>query len=379
MHKVTVISVVRNLIKSERVEYFKKMIESVKMQTYQNIEHVVVDGMSDDGTWEFINKYRDDNNMTFVSYRQKDKDPYDAMNQAINKYGGEYIVLLHSDDYLYDENVINMQMKYLEMADADYVTGDTVFVDKDDNILDPYLGVAHRYDPNYFIEVGDNIYAFWSDIPFNHEGILMKKKCFEEVGYFSDAEFYGTSTDFKFEIDLILKDLKHVYIPYNLLCFRIGGCSSTHDPRFYNILEYLYSKFYFKKVTDIMEYERLRQNPDDLFIFGLKNYLLSLKLKNFDYKKCFDFLNLVKETQKQASIPEQTSIPDLPKKESYQKRYRLLGMPFMKKTVNDDESVVYKLFWHLTLLRICIDRKGNTIYRLFGKLPIFKAYADCHE
>lgn len=373
MHKVTVISVVRNLIKSERVEYFKKMLESVKMQTYQNIEHIVVDGMSDDGTWEFINKYRDDNKLTFVSYRQKDKNPYDAMNQAINKYGGEYIVLLHSDDYLYDENAIEMQMKYLEMTDSDYVTGDTIFIDKNDNQIIPYLGIAHRYDPNYFFLHGDNTSVFWIETSFNHEGIIMKKKCFETVGYFSDAEFYGTSTDFKFEVDLILRDLKHVHIPYNFLCFRIGGCSSTHDPRFYNILEYIYSKFYFKKVTDFTEYDRLRQNPDDLFIFGLKNYLLSLKLKNFDYQKCFDFLNLVKATQKQ------TSIPALMKKESYQKRYRMLGIPFIKKAVNNGESIVYKLFWHLTLLRIYIDKKGNCIYKLFGKLPIFKAYADYYE
>lgn len=372
-NKVTVISVIRNLIKGGRVEYFKKMIDSVKMQTYKNIEHVVVDGMSDDETWEFINKYKDDNKLNFVSYRQKDKNPYDAMNQAIYKYGGEYIVILHSDDYLYDENAIEMQMKYLEMTDSDYVTGDTVFIDKNDNRIVPYLGIAHRYDPTYFFLRGDNTAVFWSETSFNHEGMLMKKKCFEAVGYFSDAEFYGTSTDFKFEVDLILKDLKHVHIPYNFLCFRIGGCSSTHDSRFYNILEYIYSKFYFKKVTDITEYDKLRQNPDDLFIFGLRNYLLSLKLKNFDYKRCFDFLNLVKETQ------HQKCIIDLPKRESYQKRYRILGIPFIKKIVNDDRSIVYKLFWHLTLLRICVDSKGRNIYKLFGKMPIFKVYLDYHE
>ena len=48
--KVTVITVVYNLVKSGRVKYFKQMLQSVRNQTYKNIEHIVMDGKSTDGT-----------------------------------------------------------------------------------------------------------------------------------------------------------------------------------------------------------------------------------------------------------------------------------------------------------------------------------------
>ena len=70
MKKITVISVVRNLVKAGRVDYFKKMVESVQCQTYENIEHIVVDGMSDDGTSDLLIKYQSDGLITY--YKQKD-------------------------------------------------------------------------------------------------------------------------------------------------------------------------------------------------------------------------------------------------------------------------------------------------------------------
>ena len=56
--KVTVITVVYNLIKSGRVKYFKQMLRSVRNQTYKNIEHIVMDGKSTDGTLSLLDKYQ---------------------------------------------------------------------------------------------------------------------------------------------------------------------------------------------------------------------------------------------------------------------------------------------------------------------------------
>ncbi len=370
MKKVTVISVVRNLVKEKRINYFKKMVKSVQCQTYENIEHIVVDGMSDDGTSDLLKKYQDNGLITY--YKQKDNGPYDAMNKAIQKYAGEYVVLLHSDDYLFDKNAIEMQMKYLEMTDSDYVTGDTVFVNKYNNQVFPYLGIAHNYDKSYYFLKGDNTPVFWMETSFNHEGMLFKKSVFETVGYFSDEQHYGTSTDFKFEFDLILKDLKHVHVPYNFLCFRTGGVSSKPDPRFYNILKYMYSKFYFREVSDITEYDRLRQKPDDLFVFGLKNWLLSLKLKNFDYKKCFDFLDLMLEKQNNPILCNEHTSKEAPYKEIFTKFYRLLGLPLMKIKTDKKGNENFKLFFLFPILKIKHDSKGGKTFKLFSFLPLFR-------
>ena len=231
--KVTVITVVYNLIKSGRVKYFKQMLRSVRNQTYKNIEHIVMDGKSTDGTLSLLDKYQKKGYIKY--YSEKDNGPYDAMNKGIKKADSDYVIILHSDDYLYDKNVITLQMKYLKLTNSDYTTGDTVFIDKDNNVVTPYLGIAHRYDDKYFFLKGDNTPVFWMETSFNHEGMLFKKSVFERIGYFSDEKIYGTSADFKFEVDLVLKDIKHTHIPYNFLCFRTGGASSTEDKRFYKI------------------------------------------------------------------------------------------------------------------------------------------------
>ena len=362
--KITIITVVYNLIKSGRTEYFEHMIDSVKSQTYNNIEHIIIDGASTDGTLEFLKKYQEKGQIKV--YSEKDNGPYDAMNKGIKKAQSDYVILLHSDDYFYDETAIEMQMKYLKMTNSDYVTGDTIFIDKNDNEVVPYLGIANRYDSNLRFLRGDNTHVFWIETSFNHEGMLMKKSVFEKVGYFGDQKIYGTSADFKFEIDLILKDIKHTHIPYNILCFRIGGASSAYDEKFYNILKYFYSKFYFKKINNIKEYDKLRQCPDKLFVYGLKKYLRSLELKNFDYEKCENFLDLMLSKSYCHTVDYNPNI------QTY--NYSILGIPILRIKTNESAGggMHVKLFNLLPILKVKKDIKGNKTYKLFSFLPIFR-------
>lgn len=366
--KVTIITVVYNLVKSGRVKYFEQMVQSVQSQTYKNIEHIVLDGKSTDGTIELLDKYQKKGYIKY--YSEKDRGPYDAMNKGIQKADSDYIIILHSDDYLYDPNAVAMQMKYLKLTGSDYTTGDTVFVDSQNNEITPYLGIAHRYDDKYFFLKGDNTPVFWLETSFNHEGMLFKKSVFEKVGYFSDEKVYGTSTDFKFEVDLILKDLKHTHIPYNFLCFRTGGVSSYEDKRFYKILEYIYSKFYYADVhNDLTEYDRLRQNPTPLFVYALKNYLISLDLKNFDYKKCFDFLDLMLTKQNQWKAID--ALHEV-KVTSNQLTAKLFSFLPLLKIKNKNNTKHYNLFNFLPLLKVKTKANGSKSYKLFNFLPIMK-------
>ncbi len=90
---VTVVTITYNLIKSGREKYVRQCIECVHNQTYQNIEHIIIDGASSDGTLEIFKDYP-----WLKVFSEPDKGIYDAMNKGVAKASGKYIVFLNSDD-----------------------------------------------------------------------------------------------------------------------------------------------------------------------------------------------------------------------------------------------------------------------------------------
>ena len=96
--KVSVITVCYNT-----AECIENAITSVLSQTYKDIEYIIIDGRSTDGTLDIINNYRESIS-TLVS--EKDNGIYDAMNKGIGIATGEVIYFLNSDDVLFDEDVI---------------------------------------------------------------------------------------------------------------------------------------------------------------------------------------------------------------------------------------------------------------------------------
>ncbi|NTU70132.1 glycosyltransferase, partial [bacterium] len=97
--KMSVITVVYN----DR-ENIEETIKSVITQDYSNIEYVVIDGGSTDGTYEIILKYKD-----YISYccSEEDEGIYDAMNKALEVISGEIILFLNSGDVFFDNSVVS--------------------------------------------------------------------------------------------------------------------------------------------------------------------------------------------------------------------------------------------------------------------------------
>ena len=89
-YKVSIITVVYNGVRT-----IEKTIQSVIHQTYKDIEYIVIDGASTDGTQQIVEKY-----MNHISYYSSEKDEglYHAMNKGIRKATGDIIGILNSDD-----------------------------------------------------------------------------------------------------------------------------------------------------------------------------------------------------------------------------------------------------------------------------------------
>lgn len=185
-------------------------IRSVLSQSYKNIEHIVIDGNSSDGTQDVVRQYK-----TIKLVSEKDSGLYDAMNKGIKMSSGDIVAILNSDDLYYDEKVIEDVVKEFERTGADAVYGDLVYVEKDD------AGKIVRHWKSSKCRKGDFIWG-WHPA---HPAFFVKREIYEKYGVFD------TSYEFSADFELMLRFMErfHItssYIPRTLVRMRLGGESN---------------------------------------------------------------------------------------------------------------------------------------------------------
>lgn len=160
--KISVITVCFQAEKS-----IAKTIESVKRQTYPEMEYVIVDGGSNDGTMAVIEETLGDYPAKIVS--EPDKGIYDAMNKGIGLADGAYIHFLNAGDIYCDEYVIEKAVNRIEKTGADIAYGDIEYLYAD----------GSRERRNYDGKCSRQIYYLTGDC-INHQAMFAKRKLFEK-------------------------------------------------------------------------------------------------------------------------------------------------------------------------------------------------------
>ena len=185
--------------------YLEQTIKSVIEQTYSNIEYIIIDGNSNDGTLDIIKKYED-----CIDYWISGGDDgiSDAMNKGLSLSSGEYIVFIHSDDYLINstcvEEVITQREGY------DIIICDVLFGSESKRL------VSREFN-------------FWMNFKIGicHQGAICKRSVFYCVGVF-DRVFKITM-----DYDLFLRAYHHGLsvkkVPIILSMMRDTGISSKQD------------------------------------------------------------------------------------------------------------------------------------------------------
>lgn len=194
---ITVVTVVYN-----GAEFLEETIKSVIEQTYDNVEYIIVDGGSNDGTLEIIKKYGH-----AIDYwvSEPDKGIYDAMNKGINFASGVVISILNSDDYYYNNKVLEMiSCKKFESA----LAGKT------------YLLKDTARDVVEFKSKGDKYYF---QIPFMHPALFVKKKTYINIGLYNLR--YSLAADCDFIMRLFKDNGKIDVEMIDCVIMRVGGAS----------------------------------------------------------------------------------------------------------------------------------------------------------
>ena len=207
--KVSIITVTHNSAK-----YLQECIDSVVNQTYPDIEHIVIDGKSDDGTIEIIKHYG--KHITkWVS--EKDKGMYDAINKGMKLATGEVIGILNSDDILASKNVIGQIVKCFQENKVDSLYGDLVYVDQKNTkkIIRYWKGISYsRFRFNYGWMPAHPTFYFRSDL-------------LGDLGGYESH--YFTAADYEFMARYLYRyRISSKYLPVLIVKMRVGGQSNRN-------------------------------------------------------------------------------------------------------------------------------------------------------
>lgn len=207
--KVSIITVTFN---SEK--YLADCIRSVRAQYYQNIEHIIIDGKSTDGTIGIIKQY--ENSIShWVS--ETDRGMYDAINKGIALATGDVVGILNSDDVLDNDQVILNIVHAMEMNQTDAVYGDLEYVSQQDNrqVLRTWKGLP--YNRNRF-HIG------WMPA---HPTFYIRRKLIDQYGGYESH--YFSAADYEFMARYLFRHrVSAVYIPKMIVRMRVGGASNIN-------------------------------------------------------------------------------------------------------------------------------------------------------
>ncbi|MCO6499340.1 MAG: glycosyltransferase [Vicingus serpentipes] len=206
--KISIITVVYN-----GVQHIEQTIQSVISQDYNNIEYIIIDGGSRDGTQEVIKKYEKD-----VAYwiSEKDAGIYHAMNKGWKKASGEWIGILNADDY-YLEGIISKVVAAFTASKAAIVYGK----------MTKLRAIGGE---SYFKEVAPNLAIMEQTMGIFHPSTFVSRKVYEDLNGFNEK--YRLSADYDFLLRAYQKKYAFHYLDEVLTVFRIGGVSNTNCQSF---------------------------------------------------------------------------------------------------------------------------------------------------
>ena len=208
--KISIITVVWNNKNS-----IKNAIDSVLNQTYKNIEYIIIDGVSTDGTIEIVRSYGDKVSK-FLS--EPDSGLYDAMNKGIFLATGDVVGILNSDDFYIDDQVIQRVVKEFEVKDVDSVYADLEFV-KPVN-LDK---TVRYYDSSKF---NPSKFAYgWMPA---HPTFFVKRDIYKKYGVFRADLKIAADFDILARF-LFTHKISYSYMQEVLVKMRLGGVSTSFN------------------------------------------------------------------------------------------------------------------------------------------------------
>jgi glycosyltransferase involved in cell wall biosynthesis len=199
---VSIITVVFN-----GAEYLEQAIASVLEQSYRNVEYIVVDGGSTDGTLDIIRKYEHR-----IDYwvSEADSGIYHAMNKGLRLAQGELVGLLNADDF-YEPHALKQVMEcYLKRGTAAIYYGDNLVLQED-------LLLKYRHHASL---------RYWMGMSICHQAMFVHREIYLQLDGYSER--YRFAADYDFLLRAVQAQVELVHVPACLVNYRNTGLTSRH-------------------------------------------------------------------------------------------------------------------------------------------------------
>ena len=237
--KVSIITISYNASRT-----IEKTLSSVATQKYENIEHIIIDGGSQDNTIQVCEQYP--HITTILS--EPDKGVYDAFNKGIKLATGDIVGFLNADDVFYDNNSIHHIAQAFEISNSDIVYGNLDYIREDGKVVRNWI--SESYKPGL-------VKKAWMPA---HPTFYCKKNVYDNFGSYNDSFIIAGD----FELCLRFLEVNNVpsyYLNIKLIKMLTGGLSNNG----------LKSKFIiYKEELWAFKLNKISINPLFFFIYKLK-------------------------------------------------------------------------------------------------------------
>ncbi len=206
--RVSIVTAVRNAHST-----IGSCLDSVEAQSYLNRQHVLIDGLSTDGTIEVI-RGRSDRVDVFIS--ERDAGIYNALNKGIARSDGDVVGFLHADDVFAHKDVLAKVAEAFREPEIGVVYGDLQYVSKSNIDRTVRYWRAGEFSPG-------SLARGWMP---PHPTLYVRRSIYGSLGGFDES--YRIAADYDYVLRIFARhDVRAAYIPDVLVKMRVGGISNA--------------------------------------------------------------------------------------------------------------------------------------------------------
>ncbi len=243
---VTVITPTNNIVDNELTDDFNLLVSLLDKQNYPNIEHIVIDKASKDGTVQLLQDYK---NKGYIQYYSEfDNGKFAAINKGIMHANGKYVTFLGCDDFIHNIMAISQIIEIMENYDAAFSYGASTVIHPE--------GVVFPFEPS--------IYNAFQVMPCAKQAMFFKKSVLAAEGYFDEK--FKNMADFDMVIRLMLKEYTGVLYNNNYVTWKLSEEVVGNPDMINNEIKAVYIKNYRnlvqltdKMLEDMVTYSKFPQ------------------------------------------------------------------------------------------------------------------------